>query len=249
MRVSFELDRNRLFAKTAIQDAVLRLRVLPRRDCARGVSAVNGRPQCTANRVRALKFYLESECTAEEEYKHTGGRSLFACGSPFEPVRFNGQVFVPRQGNNSYIFPGVGGAIASGARRVTDEMFMSAARTLATLIEDSDREQGSLYPALPRIRDVSAHNRPQTHRAAHHAQAPRVADRGSNVSRNLMAWTREQMAAQQRNCATATTSISALAFRPWCRTTSPTASTLICRARMACSGWGRFPMRARKTRT
>ncbi len=169
MRVSFELDRNRLFAKTAIQDAVLRLRVLPRRDCARGVSAVNGRPQCTANRVRALKFYLESECTAEEEYKHTGGRSLFACGSPFEPVRFNGQVFVPRQGNNSYIFPGVGGAIASGARRVTDEMFMSAARTLATLIEDSDREQGSLYPALPRIRDVSAHIAVNVARVAYEA--------------------------------------------------------------------------------
>src|SRR5260370_10658483 len=149
MRVSFALDRHRLFAKTAIQDAVLRLRVLPRRDCARGVSAVNGRPQCTANGVRALKSYLEVGMHGRGPYKHSGERSLFACGSPFEPVRFNGQVFVPRQGNNSYIFPGVGlGAIASGARRVTDEMFMSAARTLANLIEDSDLEQDSLYPAL-----------------------------------------------------------------------------------------------------
>ena len=99
----------------------------------------------------------KSECTAEEAYRHTGGRGLFACGSPYQPVRLNGRVFVPRQGNNSYIFPGVGlGAIASGARRITDEMFMSAALTLAQLVTDSDLEQGSLYPVLPRIREVSA---------------------------------------------------------------------------------------------
>jgi malate dehydrogenase (oxaloacetate-decarboxylating)(NADP+) len=65
---------------------------------------------------------------------------------------------VPRQGNNSYIFPGVGlGAIASGSRLVTDEMFMAAAHTLAYLVNHDDIEQGSLYPALPRIREVSAH--------------------------------------------------------------------------------------------
>jgi malate dehydrogenase (oxaloacetate-decarboxylating)(NADP+) len=99
----------------------------------------------------------KSECTAEEAYRHTGGRALFACGSPYEPVKMDGRTFVPRQGNNSYIFPGVGlGAIASGARRITDEMFMSAALALAQLVNDSDLEQGSLYPALPRIREVSA---------------------------------------------------------------------------------------------
>jgi len=100
----------------------------------------------------------KAECSAEEAYRHTGGRALFACGSPYDPVEFDGKTFVPRQGNNSYIFPGVGlGAIASGSRRVTDEMFMAAAHTLAYLVNDDDIEQGSLYPALPRIREVSAH--------------------------------------------------------------------------------------------
>jgi malate dehydrogenase (oxaloacetate-decarboxylating)(NADP+) len=100
----------------------------------------------------------KAECCAEEAYRHTGGRALFACGSPYDPVQLDGKTFVPRQGNNSYIFPGIGlGAIASGARLVTDEMFMAAAHTLANLVSEADIEQGSLYPALPRIREVSAH--------------------------------------------------------------------------------------------
>ncbi len=100
----------------------------------------------------------KAECSAEEAYTHTNGRALFACGSPYDPVTRDGKTFVPRQGNNSYIFPGVGlGAIASGAKLVTDEMFMAAAHTLAQLVTEADRQQGSLYPALPRIREVSAH--------------------------------------------------------------------------------------------
>ena len=100
----------------------------------------------------------KAECSAEEAYRHTGGRALFACGSPYDPVRLDGKTFVPRQGNNSYIFPGVGlGATAIGSRLVTDEMFMAAAHTLAYLVNLDDIEQGSLYPALPRIREVSAH--------------------------------------------------------------------------------------------
>jgi malate dehydrogenase (oxaloacetate-decarboxylating)(NADP+) len=98
----------------------------------------------------------KAECTAEEAYRHTEGRALFACGSPYDPVELDGKTFVPRQGNNSYIFPGVGlGAIASGTRLVTDEMFMAAAHTLAHLVSEADIKQGSLYPALARIREVS----------------------------------------------------------------------------------------------
>jgi malate dehydrogenase (oxaloacetate-decarboxylating)(NADP+) len=99
----------------------------------------------------------KAECTAEEAYRHTGGRALFACGSPYEAVTLGGRTFVPRQGNNSYVFPGIGlGAIASGTRRITDEMFMSAALALAHLVTEADLKQGSLYPALPRTREVSA---------------------------------------------------------------------------------------------
>ena len=99
----------------------------------------------------------KAECSAEEAYLHTGGRALFACGSPYDPVTMNGKTFVPRQGNNSYIFPGIGlGAIASGTKLVTDEMFMAAARTLAEMVSETDLKQGSLYPALPQIRAVSA---------------------------------------------------------------------------------------------
>ena len=99
----------------------------------------------------------KSECTAEQAYAWSQGRALFACGSPFDPVVLEGTKYVPRQGNNSYIFPGVGlGVVASGAQRVTDEMFLAAARSLARQTAKADLAQGSLYPPLARIRDVSA---------------------------------------------------------------------------------------------
>jgi malate dehydrogenase (oxaloacetate-decarboxylating)(NADP+) len=99
----------------------------------------------------------KAECTAAQAYEFSGGRALFASGSPFDPVEFGGRRHVPRQGNNSYIFPGVGlGVVTVRATRVTDEMFMEAARTLASCVSEADLAQGSLYPPLNRVRDVSA---------------------------------------------------------------------------------------------
>jgi malate dehydrogenase (oxaloacetate-decarboxylating)(NADP+) len=100
----------------------------------------------------------KSECTAEQAYTWSGGKALFASGSPFDAVDFGGRHYVPRQGNNSYIFPGVGlGVVSVRSTRVTDEMFMAAARTLAEHVSEADLEQGSLYPPLNRVRNVSAH--------------------------------------------------------------------------------------------
>ena len=99
----------------------------------------------------------KSECTAEEAYTWSEGRAIFASGSPFPPVTVKGKTFVPGQGNNAYIFPGVGlGAVASEATRVTDEMFFAAAKALADLVTEDDLAEGRIYPGLGRIREVSA---------------------------------------------------------------------------------------------
>ena len=98
----------------------------------------------------------KAECTAQQAYGWSDGRALFASGSPFDPVELTGRTFVPGQGNNVYVFPGVGlGVLASEATRVTDEMFLEAARALADQVSASDLEQGRVYPPLSQIRDVS----------------------------------------------------------------------------------------------
>jgi malate dehydrogenase (oxaloacetate-decarboxylating)(NADP+) len=99
----------------------------------------------------------KAECTAEEAYGWSNGKAIYASGSPFPPCVVNGTTFVSGQGNNSYIFPGVGlGVVASEARHVTDQMFAAAARTLASLVLPADLEMGRIYPSLKRIREVSA---------------------------------------------------------------------------------------------
>ncbi len=98
----------------------------------------------------------KAECTAAEAYRWTNGRAIFASGSPFDPVKVNGKELKPGQGNNSYIFPGIGlGAIFSHARVVTDEMFLAAARTLADAVSEADIATVTVYPPLKELREVS----------------------------------------------------------------------------------------------
>jgi malate dehydrogenase (oxaloacetate-decarboxylating)(NADP+) len=97
-----------------------------------------------------------AECTAEQAYRFSGGRAIFASGSPFDPLELDGKTFVPGQGNNAYIFPGVGlAAMACRISRVTDEMFFSAAKALALTVDEDDLSRGRVYPPLTEIRKSS----------------------------------------------------------------------------------------------
>ena len=97
-----------------------------------------------------------AECTAEQAYQWSGGRALFASGSPFDAVDFSGRRIKPGQGNNAYIFPGLGlGAIACQAETISEQMFLVAGRALAGQVTEQDLASGTLYPSLSEIRTVS----------------------------------------------------------------------------------------------
>jgi malate dehydrogenase (oxaloacetate-decarboxylating)(NADP+) len=99
-----------------------------------------------------------SECTAEEAYNWSDGRAIFASGSPFPPVEIAGRTFVPGQGNNVYIFPAMGMAVfATEATRVTQEMFIVAAKAVAEQVSEESLATGLIYPPQSRILEASLH--------------------------------------------------------------------------------------------
>ena len=97
-----------------------------------------------------------AECTAQQAYEWTEGRAIFTSGSPFGEVELNGKTFKPGQGNNAYIFPGIGlSAVLSEASRITEDMFLVAAQKLASLVSEEHLSAGAIYPPLNDIRFVS----------------------------------------------------------------------------------------------
>ena len=98
----------------------------------------------------------KAECTAQEAYETTKGQCVFASGSPFPNVDYNGKTYIPGQGNNSYIFPGVGLAIVTcGIRHIPEELFYIAAKTLSDQVTNEDLSSGLVYPPIEKIRAVS----------------------------------------------------------------------------------------------
>jgi malate dehydrogenase (oxaloacetate-decarboxylating)(NADP+) len=98
----------------------------------------------------------KAECSAEQAYTWTDGKAIFAAGSPFAPVTLNGKVYTPGQGNNMYIFPGLGmGSFLSRATEISDEMILTAAETLVDCVTDEMLAAGSIYPPLNAIREIS----------------------------------------------------------------------------------------------
>ncbi|PPR05364.1 hypothetical protein CVT24_007978 [Panaeolus cyanescens] len=122
-------------------------------DVIRRMAALNTRP---------IVFPLSNpvslcEVDYEDAIKWTNGTVIFASGSPYKPVQYNGKTYEPGQGNNMYIFPGIGmGAILSKSRHVTDSMVEQAAIALAESLTPEEKAAELVYPRLVRIRDISA---------------------------------------------------------------------------------------------
>jgi len=118
----------------------------------RKMAAINERPIiCPLSNPTSKTEVIPAEALAWSE-----GRAILATGSPFDPVVMNGRRYRIGQGNNAYVFPGVGlGVTVARARRVTDGMFLDGAKALAQMVTQKDLDETAIYPDLTRIRECS----------------------------------------------------------------------------------------------
>jgi malate dehydrogenase (oxaloacetate-decarboxylating)(NADP+) len=130
-----------------------------------------------------------SETDAKTCYTLSKGRCIFASGSPFAPVEVNGKMYYPGQGNNMYIFPGLGfGAWLCGAKVVTDRMISAAARSLADQVSEKELREGNLYPAISNIRAIEMEIAAKVMEVAYEegvAQHPRPINLKEHVTKNV----------------------------------------------------------------
>ena len=161
----------------------------------------------------------KSECTYDDAMKYTEGRALFASGSPFPSLQFNGKLMTPGQGqsslvadlhlnnfctlwrltklfigNNMYVFPGIGlGSILCKATTITQSMIYASATSLSTSLTSAEKSQGWLYPDIARVRDASVVVAMGVIRAAQKAGVAREPSISDMNDRALEKWIRERM--------------------------------------------------------
>ena len=136
----------------------------------------------------------KSECTFEDAIIHTDGRALFASGSPFHPVSYKNKIYHGGQGNNMYVFPGIGlGTILCKAVQVTSDMIYASGEALPTMITEEEKQLALLYPDITRIRDVSARVALYVIRAAQKDNVDRLHHLRDMKDSVLEAWIKEKM--------------------------------------------------------
>jgi len=136
----------------------------------------------------------KSECTFESAVTNTDGRVLFASGSPFHPFMYKGKVYHPGQGNNMYVFPGIGlGTILSKATKVTSNMIYASGESLSTCLTSEEIGMGLLYPAITRIREVSVVVARHVIRAAQADNVDRLYHLRQISDRDLDLWIMKKM--------------------------------------------------------
>jgi malate dehydrogenase (oxaloacetate-decarboxylating)(NADP+) len=155
------------------------------REVLGAMAEINARPIIFAMSNPTSK----AECTAEQAYRATDGRVIFASGSPFPDVEWAGHRYAVGQANNAYVFPGVGLALtACGFRRVTDGMFLAAADALAAATHAEELEGNAVYPAISRIREVSLAVADAVARQGFEEAVPAGSDPASAAGRIRAAW-------------------------------------------------------------